>query len=266
MPNAKQVALVAIALMISLFMQPSLAEAPAASDQKDTLAEAFKSLDKTGKQVLLRSIPATIDRIETLPVGDLKAVMGQDGNVLYISENGRFVLVGQVYDNWDGKFLNSLDDVEDAATRIHLENLKVDLDKLNTISLGHGKRTVAVLTDPLCEVCSKLVAEARKVVKEQPEAYTFKFIVIPALGDKSNQLAHSLFCAKDKSHALDALANNLLGEMPQQENCNDDGYRQTLIFATFLGVKGVPMLIAPNGEIGQGMPGDLSAWLAARVK
>lgn len=53
--------------------------------------------------------------------------------------------------------------------------------------------------------------------KSLVDDYTFKFIVIPALGAESNRLAKNLYCAKDKTHALDALMNNTLGSFLQKK-------------------------------------------------
>jgi len=127
---------------------------------------------------------AKIKEIVTLPIKGIRAVES-DGQIVFISDNGRFVITGQIYDVWG----------------------RMDVDKLNTISFGHGPKDVVLFVDPRCGVCHKLIGEAKPLAEE----YTFKIVVIPALGDESNQLAKALHCAKDKTNALDALLNNTLG-------------------------------------------------------
>nr|AEZ49674.1 hypothetical protein pMR0211_0062 [Providencia stuartii] len=97
--------------------------------------------------------------------------------------------------------------------------------------------------------------------KSLVDDYTFKFIVIPALGAESNRLAKNLYCAKDKTHALDALMNNTLGSLPSKETCDPGQYDQTLLTAHFIGIEGVPFVVAPDGRVSKGRPKNLKSWL-----
>lgn len=94
--------------------------------------------------------------------------------------------------------------MRDVAERIHFKSMGMDVDTLNTVSMGRGDKEVVVFVDPRCAVCHQLMGDAKSLVDD----YTFKFIVIPALGAESNRTAKNLYCAKDKTHALDALMNN----------------------------------------------------------
>lgn len=199
---------------------------------------------------------AKIEDIVKLPIQGIRAVES-DGQIMFLSENGRFVISGQIYDLWTKKPLNTMAQMRDVAERIHFKNMGMDVDTLNSVSMGAGDKEVVVFVDPLCAVCHKLLDEA----KAQVEKFTFKIIVIPALGEESNRLAKSLYCAKDKSSALDALMNNNLGSLPSKVPCDPGQYDQTLLTAHFLGIEGVPFVVAPDGRVSKGRPKNLKSWL-----
>ncbi|GJA75733.1 DsbC family protein [Aeromonas caviae] len=199
---------------------------------------------------------AKIKEIVTLPINGVRAVES-DGQIVFISDNGRFVITGQIYDVWSKKPLSSMSEMRDVADRLHLKEMGMDVDKLNTISFGHGPKDVVLFVDPRCGVCHKLIGEAKPLAEE----YTFKIVVIPALGDESNVLAKALYCAKDKANALDALLNNNLGNLPPKSPCDPAQYDQTLMTAHLIGIQGVPFVVAPDGRVSKGRPNNLKAWL-----
>jgi thiol:disulfide interchange protein DsbC len=199
---------------------------------------------------------AKIEGIVKLPIKGMQAVQS-DGQILFMSENGRFVITGQIYDIWMKKPLSTIAQMQDAASCIHFKGMGLDVDTLNTVSMGEGPKEVVIFVDPRCGICHELMRDAKFLTKD----YTFKFIVIPALGDESNRLAKALYCAKDKRKALDALINNILGTLPAKTPCDFAQYDQTLLAAHLLGIEGVPVVIAPDGRVSKGRPEHLKSWL-----
>ena len=61
--------------------------------------------------------------------------------------------------------------------------------------------------------------------------------------------------------ALDALMNNTLGSLPSKETCDPGQYDQTLLTAHFIGIEGVPFVVAPDGHVSKGRPKNLKSWL-----
>jgi len=215
------------------------------------------SVDASARLEITDPRAAKIEDIVKLPIKELRAVQS-DGQILFLSGNGRFVFSGQLYDLWSKKPLSTMSQMHDVAERVHFKDMGMDVDTLNTVSMGQGSQEVVVFVDPLCSVCHKLMEAAQSLVAD----YRFKFVVIPALGEESNRLAKSLYCAQDKTHALDALMHNRLGSMPGKPDCDLAQYDQTLLTAHFLGIEGVPFMVAADGRISQGQPQNLKSWLA----
>jgi len=202
----------------------------------------------------------TINDIVKLPIDGISAVESK-GQILFISDNGRFVFSGEIYDLLKKKNLSTMSQLHDSAERIDIKNIKLDIDKLNTLSFGKGNKQVIVFVDPLSKVSIRLMKDAEKLIND----YTFKFVVIPALGNKSNQQSKKLYCAVDKKNAVSAFISHTLDKLPQQKNCDLDGYDKTLLTARFLHIQGVPFIIAPDGHIGKGRPHDLRSFLGDKI-
>lgn len=193
-----------------------------------------------------------------IPVKTMQAVESK-GQILFVSENGRYVFSGQMYDLWaKEKTLSTMGQIKASAERLNLKAMGVDIDALNTMVIGTGGKEVVAFVDPKCAICHKLMADSKKLGKD----YSFKFISVPALGDESNALSRRLFCAADKAQRLDAFMNNGIKTLPQQAKCDMAGYDRTLLLATLIPVEGVPMVIAPDGRTSRGYPANLSKWLA----
>ncbi|MCE0759506.1 DsbC family protein [Marinobacter sp. G11] len=200
-----------------------------------------------------------LDAIVELPIKKVRAVEA-NGEILFLSENGRFVLRGQLYDVWYKDTVDTMKEMEDTATRIHFDRMGADLDDYNTLSIGDGEKQVVAFVDPQCPVCHKLMKDAEKLGDD----YTFKFVVVPALGEKSNELARKVFCAKDREDALEAYMSQDLETLPQKTSCDTAQYDMTLMMATLLDVQGVPFVVAPDGRMSKGRPSELENWLEGK--
>ena len=102
---------------------------------------------------ILGSRDSAIRRMARLPVGGLQAVETNDGQLLFISDTGRYVVRGKAYDLWHGVALTSLAQAEDLAGRIDLKHLKLDVADLGALDLGIGPEVVAFV-DPQCPHCA----------------------------------------------------------------------------------------------------------------
>ena len=116
--------------------------------------------------------PPPVDAMTSLPVAELKAIEA-DGEVFFMSANGRFVFRGQLTDAWHRQPLDSLAAIRHASTHIDLDAMGVPLDALNTLTVGEGPRRVVVFVDPRCGYCKRFMAAAQP----QAQRYTFKFVV-----------------------------------------------------------------------------------------
>jgi len=198
-----------------------------------------------------------LDGVVDLPIKALKAIE-KNGKIFYVSEKGRYIIQGQLIDVWHKKPLDTLKEIKYSAEHINIKTIGWPVEKMNVITLGKGRKEVFIFVDPVCDVCKDFINAAEKRTDE----YTFKFIVVPALGPNSNILAKNLFCAEDKSNALKLLKNKKLDRLPQAKvNCDIKYYDQTLLLASTLDVKAVPFFISPSGRLKAGFHKDIWQWM-----
>lgn len=204
--------------------------------------------------------PIRLEGIVPLPLRGLKAVQ-HGGQITFVSDTGRFVFTGQLMDVWQGKVLGTLAEIRQAATHLDLKKLGLDVQRLNPVTLGAGGKEVIAFVDPLSPPSRALVRSAQTLVKD----YTFRFVVVPALGDSSNGLASAMACMTDPRQKLKALqAGHLKGLTVKP--CDPQPYQRTLLLAQLIPIEGVPTLIAPDGRVRKGLPQHLRDWLKNKPK
>lgn len=196
-----------------------------------------------------------------LPMNGMIAAV-KNGKVAFVSDNGRFVFQGTVYDTWSQKNIESIRDAEVAYKTIDVKKTKFRVDDLNPITIGTGEKTVIVYTDPFCPSCHVLLDDVKKV-----EGYIFKIVYVPMLGDESNKVVRAMQCAKDQVSAKKVMLGmaepgSIVGkaELP---SCDTSPIAKRIISAHMFGIKGVPFMIRDDGLIRLGYDkGDISNWLS----
>ena len=179
----------------------------------------------------------------SLPVTGMKAVESNN-RIIFMSDSGRFVIDGTLYDAWSKKPLTSLEEIREAGNTLDLSRLGLKMDDLNPLTLGEGKKKVVVFVDPRCPHCHELLKQALPLTKE----YTFQILPVPVLGPDSERQVRQLGCARDKKAATDALLNGRIGNLEQDDACNLEPMQRTLVTAQILAFKVClslsPMMVA----------------------
>ena len=149
---------------------------------------------------------ASIARMAQLPSGGLQAVETTEGELLFFSENGRYVLRGSAVDLWHGAKLTAFDQTQHLAGRIDLARLKLDVADLGAIDVGEGPEVV-IFVDPFCPHCTALYADLAPL----RATYRFRLVPIPVLGEPSQRAVLALAClsGSDPEQARDALLGGL---------------------------------------------------------
>lgn len=200
-----------------------------------------------------------IDAIESLPMGNMKAIE-TNGEIVFVSQNGRFVIRGQLHDSWQRKKLETMNDMVYAVNHIDVKALGLKPENLNTLTVKGGDKEVYAFVDPLCGYCKVFIKDAKTKTAE----YTFHIVVVPALGDESDKLSRQIFCAVNKDSAVDAMLNNKIGSLEQKTNCDMKLYDYTLMIATLFEFKSVPFFIAPDYRYKIGAGAGFWDWLGNR--
>lgn len=208
-------------------------------------------------QELFEKSDRSIEDVIRLPIGNLAAVSDNEGTIMFVADSGRYAITGSLIDLWEGKILTSMAEIKESVNKMDVRGSGIDIDELNTISLGHGPKEIIIFVDPVCPTCTTLIADAQKLV----DKYTFKLVVVPAFGENSNVLAQRLFCAANPQQRLQALITGSAASLAVRPNCDLGKYEQTLMLAHLLSIDGVPFIISEVDRHFRGRPANLEKWL-----
>jgi thiol:disulfide interchange protein DsbC len=233
-----------LTLATIMFFEPAIASAQSPASQ--------------ARSDLVGQIRAT----QKIPGGGFAAVESEGTEGLtFLSDNGRYAIVGTLYDVWSGKRIGSISQLRGEAARIDFGRLGINMSDIGALTIGRGPKQAVIFVDPKCPYCHKVLGMAAAL----GDAYTFKIIVAPVLGKESENLTRMVSCAKDEGAAVAALTSGRTAQMQaleQSGSCDLAKIQKRLVTAQLLGVRGVPFLIGPAGITYEGAPSDLRAWLA----
>jgi len=242
-------ALSCVALSLAACAQdatPSVAAKPGAQSRKPVVAAAgveptfaAGSPEARARDTIRKLAPnVRIDQISAAPVkGFREAIL--DGQVFYVSDDGKYVMQGALYD---------------ASTR---ENLAKDsMNKLRrkllaTIPVGdrivfaplNPKYTVSVFTDVECGYCRKFHAQ---IAEYNKQGIAVQYLAFPrmGLGSEDYKKMVSVWCATDRRKALTDAKND---RPPQAKDCKNPVTMEYDV-GRRVGLQGTPMILAPDGS------------------
>ncbi|MEO8802833.1 MAG: DsbC family protein [Rudaea sp.] len=178
-----------------------------------------------------------------------------DGHVIFISEDGKYLVEGHVYN------INTHSDLADegmAGSR--REGLaKIPAEKRLSFAPPHPKYRVTVFTDvdcPYCREFHKQIAEYNKL------GIAVDYVLFPlSIHPGADKLAETVWCSKDRHTAYNVVMD---GKTLEPKTCANPIAELTKI-ATQMGINGTPTILADDGTQlgGYVTPQQLAQRLAA---
>lgn len=165
-----------------------------------------------------------------------------DGGVFYVSEDGRFLFHGALYDVADRRNLT-----EDAHREARSETLRqLDEDTLIVFAPASSqvKHTVTVFTDVDCPYCARFHLEVPELNARGVEVRYAAWPRTPE-GTPSYARSVSVWCASDRRRAMTAAK---AGEEVAPASC-DNPVQAHFDLGRRLGVRGTPTIVADDGMV-----------------
>ena len=233
----------------------------AADDAKPEAAPAPNPASMTSlKQPDITKLQAALDGEKPDSItpsaipGLFEVVIG--GQVLYVSEDGRFVVQGDILD------LGSRANVTEnrrGELRGQVISAMSEQDMVVFAPEGPVKHTVTVFTDIDCGYCRKMHSQMAAYNKE---GIKIRYLLFPreGLGSESFNKAISVWCATDR---LEAMTKAKRGEAVENKTC-DNPVQAQYELGQKIGVRGTPSMILEDGEMLPGYvpPTQLAQMLA----
>lgn len=209
------------------------------------MADAIPSKIKARLDAVVPGYDAS--SVKLSPVPGLYEFVGS-GRVLYISEDGRYIVNGNVIDMEGQKNLT-----EQSQRKVTTKLINgYDENKMITFSPeGKAKHIITVFTDVDCPYCSMLHKEVPKLNEAGIEV---RYLMYPRAGEGSPTFHKSVsaWCNDDQKKAI-SIAKE--GGVVAPKTC-DDPVKEQFELGKLIGVTGTPTLILENGKI---LPGFVPA-------
>lgn len=203
-------------------------------------AQSVHASDDNVRAAINKLVPnAKVEKIEPSPItGYSQAIIG--GQLVYVSNDGRYVLQGTLYDA-DAK----LDLTAARMSREHIARLDAyPADKRFVFKpKGAVKYRITVFTDIDCGYCRKMHQHIAEY-NERGIQVDYLFFPRSGPGTASFDKAVSVWCAKERNQAFtDAKA----GQNPAPLKC-DNPITEQYQLGMAVGVDGTPAVYAPDGS------------------
>ncbi|KAB7762902.1 DsbC family protein [Xanthomonas sp. LMG 12461] len=212
------------------------AAAPAGAPGEQRVRSALLQLDPNFKPDYIGAAPFP---------GFREVVVG--GQVLYVSDDGRYLFQAQPFDIQEKQFASSEGLL---SYRRKLLESAPRADRI-VFAPANPKYTISVFTDIECGYCRKLHSEIGELNKQ---GIAVEYLAYPRMGLGSQDYKDmvAVWCAADKKQALTEAKSS--GKVPGATNCKNPVTMQYNL-GQRLGVNGTPAIFAPDGtQIGGYLP------------
>jgi len=191
-------------------------------------------------RLLAERLPGVgVEHIKPSPIPGLYQVSFA-GGVLYVSEDGRYVVSGRIIEWATGR---DLTEAVLGERRLALLAGMPESKMIRFEAAGEAKHTLTTFTDVDCPYCRRMHAEMPALNRS---GVRVRYLLFPrtGVGSPSYKKAVSVWCAEDR-HAEMTLAKR--GETPTPRDC-EHPVDEHMRLAEALGITGTPMTITDTGE------------------
>ena len=161
------------------------------------------------------------------------------GQVVYVSEDGKYLLQGNLYDVARKKDLTAA-----RVARLRATALAGLPDAKQMIfAPEHPKHTVTVFTDVDCPFCRQF---HKQIDEYNRQGIAVKYVLYPLdIHPGADKKAVAVWCSADRKVAYTAAMN---GQDPGSATCKDNPVAETKAFGVSLGINATPTVLAEDGS------------------
>lgn len=230
-------------LLAALMCAPAQAADPAA----DMPAVTAAATDALRHKVEARFAGSQVKSVEKTPYAGLYEVY-MDGNIFYTDEGLSFLIIGNLIDSQSGKNLTQ----QKLRRLTAIDTGKLPLDLAIKRVKGDGKRTLIIVSDPLCPYCQAL--ERTLAGMDNLTIYVLLY-PLEKLHPGATELARAIWCSPDRAAAWEGWMLNKR-RPPGRADCGGDPVARIVAAGDALGVNSTPTLVFGDGGI---VPGVVDA-------
>lgn len=178
------------------------------------------------------------------------------GDTLYASGDGKFFMLGQLFEVQNNAFVNLTEAKRNDLRKVLLAQIN-QADTINFPAKGEEKAVIHVFTDVDCGYCRKLHSEIEAI---NGLGISVHYMGYPraGIGSGSHQKLQDAWCAEDPALALTQLKQ---GDRVSSNACESTAVAEQYALGQQMGVTGTPAILTADGRL---IPGYLPAKRLAR--
>lgn len=196
-----------------------------------------------------RSLP--VDEVNKAPIDGLFEVRLESGDTFYTTAEGRYLLVGDLFENTDDGMVNLTEQKRNGERAKRLAEID-DEDRVSFRGTEAPRAILTVFTDTTCPYCTKLHEEVPKL---NEMGIQVDYLAFPRGGMQSQgaRELQQVWCADNPSEAMSAIKRgDTLDSVASCDNPVEEQYH----LGIELGVQGTPAIVLPDGRM---VPGYVPA-------
>lgn len=196
-----------------------------------------------------RSLP--IEEVVKAPLEGLFEVRLASGENFYTDGEGRYLLVGDLFENADEGLINLTEQESNADRASRLAQID-DAQRVIFRTTDKPRARLTVFTDTTCPYCTKLHEEVGSLNEMGIEV---DYLAFPRGGMNSPgaREMQQIWCADNSSEAMSAVQR---GETLKGDASCDNPVEEQYHLGMELGVQGTPAIVLPDGRM---VPGYVPA-------
>lgn len=242
--------------LLALIMMLCLPLAALAQGAGDTAAPApvAAGTDNAMALAIARKIQSVrpdlqVMSVEASPIAGIYAAQVLNGPMIYVSADGAYFIVGDLYQVGDKQLVNLTDRQRNARRA----RLLAQIDPADTIVFAPAdpsavKATVTVFTDVECPWCQRLHQDIPALNKMGIEV---RYMAFPrdGIGSPAYKKMVSAWCSDDPKAALSKLKNR---QPIPSKTCDGNPVEKDYLLGEKLDVRGTPALVFADGSMWPG--------------
>ena len=219
----------------SLFAALALAVAAPLAQAADAEQAIRKTLNTLQPDLKVESVSAS-------PLKGLHQVQLEGGRVLYMSEDGQYLMQGYLYQMRDGQMVNLTEQAESVAVARQLNALP--RNEMVIFAPKNPKTHITVFTDTDCGYCQLLHKEVAELNRQGVEV---RYVAYPraGVGSPTYETLVSVWCAKNPQ---DAMNQAKARKKVPAATCENPVAKQFEL-GQRIGGQGTPAIFLANGQL-----------------
>jgi thiol:disulfide interchange protein DsbC len=201
-------------------------------------AFAADGADKAVRDAMHSLLPMVkIDQVTKTELPGFHEVV-VSGQVVYVSDDGKYLLQGKLFDVPHKKDLTAAHQATMRAQAL----AALPVDKQMIFAPENPKHSVTVFTDVDCPFCRQF---HKQIAEYNRAGIAVKYVLYPLdIHPGADKKAVAVWCAPDRNAAYTAAMN---GQDPGSATCANNPVAETKAFGISLGIDATPTVLAEDG-------------------